>query len=139
MLIGVGLDIEAFSRFHRILGSRPGLISQIFTARERRLHESAVDPARSYTAGFAIKEAAFKALGSSWTESELFWTDIELLSLSTWGSCEVALSGVALRWQKRRGVEQLLTSLHFTKTHVVAQVWLTSEDAPSSVPDEVQG
>lgn len=132
MLIGIGLDIEARSRFERILRFRRGLIPQIFSQRECHINNALSDPAMAYTAGFAIKEAAFKALGSSWTESALFWKDIECLDLTESGPCDIALSGTASRWGEERNVLDLMATVKVSATHVIAQVWLLGADIPGS-------
>jgi len=132
MIVGVGLDIEEVSRFETIRVKRPGLIAGVFTLRERELFESDDDPARGYCSAFALKEAAFKALGQGWLESSLFWTDIELLGPQLCGSPEVLLSGAAHQRCKELGIDRVQAVLDSSNAVVVAQIWLLSDDGPAS-------
>lgn len=132
MIIGVGLDIEEVSRFEAIRDRRPGLIGGVFTPRERAIHDARPNPARGYTAGFAIKEAAFKALGQGWLESSLFWTDIELLDPLDQANPRVELSGPALKRCRELGIDRVMAVLDAAGSVVVAQIWLLAEDRPAA-------
>lgn len=62
----------------RLLHEQPDLIARIFTDDEQQTAQRRRDPAASFAARFAAKEAVLKALGTgligrmSWTEVEVF-------------------------------------------------------------------
>jgi holo-[acyl-carrier protein] synthase len=58
MIIGIGVDVVAVSRFKDQLTKAPALRERLFTAAERELS------IRSLAARFAAKEAVAKALGA---------------------------------------------------------------------------
>lgn len=128
MVIGIGLDLEEVSRFRRVLSLRPGLVEQVFTEAERKVHLAAPDPAAGLAAAFALKEAAFKALGQAWLESQLFWSDIELLSPAEEVSPLLRLSGAAQARGDQMGVRQLVAHVELSPDWVVAQVWLIGDE-----------
>ncbi len=70
----VGMDIIEIERIRRALG-RPGFRERCFTEAERAYCDSRADPAQSYAARFAGKEAVGKALGCgvrfTWKEVEI--------------------------------------------------------------------
>jgi holo-[acyl-carrier protein] synthase len=72
--VKVGVDIIEIERIRRALG-RAGFRERCFTEAERRYCESRHDPAESYAARFAGKEAVGKALGCgvrfTWREVEI--------------------------------------------------------------------
>jgi holo-[acyl-carrier protein] synthase len=69
VIVGVGIDVVDLTRFARSLERTPGLVTRLFTERERGLHP------RSLAARFAAKEALAKALGAP---RGLKWTDAEV-------------------------------------------------------------
>src|SRR5687768_8027075 len=74
---------------------RPELVAQVYTPAEQQVFYAQPDPLPHFAAAFAVKEAAFKALGRGWLESALFWKDIELLTpVSVVPPC-IRLSGPA--------------------------------------------
>lgn len=70
----VGVDIIEIERIRRAL-SRKGFRERCFTEAEREYCDSRADPAQSYAARFAGKEAVGKALGCginfTWKEVEI--------------------------------------------------------------------
>ena len=129
MIIGVGLDLEEVARFRRVLSLRPGMVEQVFTEEERRIHLASPDPAVGLTAAFAMKEAAFKALGQAWLESHLFWSDIELIDPPTDPIPRIRLSGAAWARGETLGVKRLVTHVEVSPEWVVAQVWLVGDES----------
>jgi len=65
-LRGVGIDVVSLARTERCLS--PAFKRHAFTDRERAYAESHDSTVAQYAAMFAAKEAAFKALGTGWTE-----------------------------------------------------------------------
>ena len=72
--VKVGVDIIEIERVRRAL-DRPGFRERCFTEDERAYCDSRADPAQSYAARFAGKEAVGKALGCgvrfTWREVEI--------------------------------------------------------------------
>src|SRR5512140_407765 len=78
-VFGCGIDVEELSRFDRFLGDdAPPLMEDICTRRE--LNSFTGDKRVRSALSFSCKEAFFKALGVSWTNSDISWKDIEFLA-----------------------------------------------------------
>jgi phosphopantetheine--protein transferase-like protein len=77
-VFGCGIDVEELSRFHKYFGNNDySLIEDICT--ERELTNLCGDKKVRFALSFSCKEAFFKALGVSWTNSAISWKDVELL------------------------------------------------------------
>ncbi len=77
-VIGCGIDVEELSRFDRHTGGNDdALLSDICT--EREISNICGDERVCAALRFSCKEAFFKALGRSWTNSSIGWKEIELL------------------------------------------------------------
>jgi len=77
-VFGCGIDIEELSRFDKHINDiDPFLMEDICTRRE--LNNPWGDRKVRLALSFSCKEAFFKALGVSWTNSNISWKDIELL------------------------------------------------------------
>jgi holo-[acyl-carrier protein] synthase len=72
--VKVGVDIIEIERIRRAL-ERPRFRERCFTAAEREYCDSRADPAASYAARFAGKEAVGKALGCG---IQFTWKDVEI-------------------------------------------------------------
>ena len=80
MIFGVGIDIVQIGRIKKAIeryGER--FKNRIFTGREQAYCSEKVFTFESYAARFAVKEAAFKALGRGWDECGGF-TSIEVIN-----------------------------------------------------------
>ncbi len=80
-ILSLGTDIEEYSRIGKHLpsGEPDQLILDVFTPAEIQLNLRYCQPVQAFTAGFACKEAVFKALGKGWMNSGPHWQDVELL------------------------------------------------------------
>jgi holo-[acyl-carrier protein] synthase len=78
MIIGTGIDIVEIRRIRAVL-KRQGerFLYRVFTEAEREYCARHRDPAPCFAARFAVKEAAFKALGTGWARG-VTWCDIEV-------------------------------------------------------------
>jgi phosphopantetheine--protein transferase-like protein len=77
-VFGCGIDVEELSRFDKYIRNNDySLMEDIFT--ERELTSVDGDKRVRFALSFSCKEAFFKALGVSWTNSIISWKDIELL------------------------------------------------------------
>jgi phosphopantetheine--protein transferase-like protein len=80
-VFGCGIDIEELSRFDKHLQSASSnLLDDMCT--ERELENIYGDKRVRFALSFSCKEAFFKALSVSWTNSGITWKDIELLFAS---------------------------------------------------------
>ena len=80
MIVGSGIDIEEVSRIRGAI-ERHGrrFVERIFTPGEVAYAEQAANRYERYTARFAAKEAAMKALGTGWDQG-VRWVDVEVVS-----------------------------------------------------------
>ena len=77
-IFGCGVDIEELSRFGKHTEQNEYcLMKDVCTQRE--IDNLGSDERLRLALSFSCKEAFFKALGVSWTNSPISWKDIELL------------------------------------------------------------
>jgi holo-[acyl-carrier protein] synthase len=95
-VISVGTDLIEIERIRRAL-RRPGFSERVFTAAERAYCDSKPNPAQSYAARFAGKEAVGKALGCG---VHFTWREIEIAGRPKPG---VRLSGGTAAFAARVG------------------------------------
>jgi holo-[acyl-carrier protein] synthase len=107
-VVGVGIDLVAIDRMATALGRTGGFATRYFSDDERSICESRPDPAASYAARFAAKEAALKALGLGIFELPL--REIELIGGGD-APPELRLVGTARTRADRHGVGRWLVSV----------------------------
>lgn len=97
-VFGCGVDIEELGRFERyVAAENDSLMRDICSPREYE-NLSVGERKTRCALSFCCKEAFFKALGVSWTNSCVAWRDIELISSGRGlHECEVWLHGDARR------------------------------------------
>ena len=118
-VLGLGLDVEEVGEVARILAGSAGASFRRRTFTPRELAEAGDDAAR--LAGyFAAKEAAFKALGTGWTDGRL----AEVLHDEK-GAPRLELHGAARRVARTKGVARALVSVSRTRDVASATVVLT--------------
>ena len=124
--VACGVDIEELARFDRHARSADSqLLRDICTEREirnlrpdRRLH---------LALAFSCKEATFKALGATWTNSDVSWRDIELLfSGLGFDEYRIELSGRAKEIFDECGANHVAVSLAHNDEYVLVEVLLLS-------------
>ncbi len=130
MLVGIGIDLEQVGRFQRMLRRSPALLGQVFSLDEQRVFNAQPDPVAHFAAAFAVKEACFKALGRSWLESSLFWTDIELLSPLPSECPNVQLRGAASDRCRALGGDVVKVGLSVRGPFVIASILIFSMSPP---------
>jgi holo-[acyl-carrier protein] synthase len=99
-----GVDLIEIARIRRAL-ERPGFRERCFTEAERAYCDSRPNPAESYAARFAGKEAVGKALGCG---VRFTWKEIEIAGRPKPG---VRLSGWTARWAARVGAGPIDVSM----------------------------
>jgi holo-[acyl-carrier protein] synthase len=98
---------------------------RVFTPAEIAYCEKFKNPAERLAARFAAKEAAFKALGTGWSEG-VRWVDVEITH-SPRGKPELILRGRAEEIARRLGVTRVAVSISHSDRYVGAQVIFESD------------
>jgi phosphopantetheine--protein transferase-like protein len=129
-VIGCGIDIEEFNRFTSKIPARHNITAfaeMVYTADEINNNLN-TDPALSFPLGFSCKEAFFKALGVSWTNSDISWKDIELLFMNKNNLYDytIRLSGHAKKLSDRIRCRNIRSSFEFTEDYLIFQIVLLS-------------
>ena len=125
MISGTGIDLIEVVRFTREHARRAGdRFDDVFTPVELATCEAMPDPVLGYAAGFAAKEACFKAIGTG-KVGRMSWHDIEIGRAD--GRYMVTLGGETAAVAREAGVGRL----HLTLTHVEGQIvaWVVAESA----------
>ena len=110
MIVGIGIDICRADRIEKAC-ERSGerFISRILTVSERDYCFGKKEPWESFAARFAVKEAAFKALGRGWDASGGF-TSVEVVSDEN-GKPSIIFHGIAREFADALGVTSSFVSL----------------------------
>ncbi len=106
--LSVGLDLIEIERVRRAL-ERDGFRERCFTVAEREYCDSKPNPAQSYAARFAGKEAIGKALGCG---VHFTWKEIEIAGRP---KPAVRLSGRTASWAERIGAGEIDLSMTHSK------------------------
>ena len=125
MIVGSGIDIEEVSRIRGAI-ERHGrrFVERIFTPREVAYAEQAANRYERYTARFAAKEAAMKALGTGWDHG-VRWVDVEVISERK-SRPTLRFHGRAADLAASLACRSISLSLSHTRQTAVAQVILES-------------
>jgi phosphopantetheine--protein transferase-like protein len=134
-IIGCGIDIEELSRFEKYFkGTKdlPQLIKDIFTEEEIK-NNIKYNPLLNFILGFSCKEAVFKSFGQSWTNSEIFWKDIEFLVTENVldqkkTGHEIRLNNYALELYEKLKCNNIISSFSYNKNFVFFKVILRKID-----------
>ena len=119
-VFGCGIDIEDLSRFDTYIDDLSFLKNY---CTERELSNVYGDKRVRFALSFSCKEAFFKALGVSWTNSDISWKDIELLfSSPDFNHYKVNLHAYAKELFKRNNSIIGETSLDYNEDFVTFQV-----------------
>jgi len=123
MIVGTGIDIAEVPRIREAIerfGDR--FIQRIFTDGEIRYCDSKANRIERYTARFAAKEAAMKALGTGWNHG-VRWRDIEV-ARKAGSRPTIIFHGKAAEFAARLGAAHVALSLSHTEEQAIAQVIL---------------
>lgn len=133
MIVGVGIDLCPVGRMRQALSRHEGrFATRVFTEVERDYCEARADPAQSYAARFAAKEALLKALG---VPPGLSWHEIEVRSDSG-GAPKLILRGRAEAAAAGLSVVRLHLSLTHSADAAAAVVVAESADRVAEVSKE---
>jgi holo-[acyl-carrier protein] synthase len=119
VIVGLGTDLVDVARFRLALGRRATLAERIFTPDERSYCESQHDPAESFAARFAAKEAVMKALGVGLGDFGFHDVSVERADS---GVPSLVCLGKAQALADERGVTGWMVSLSHTETTAIAVV-----------------
>jgi holo-[acyl-carrier protein] synthase len=123
MILGCGIDLVEVARFERERVRRDGdSFDDVLTPSEMARSQALRRPVMGYAAGFAAKEACFKALGTG-KAGAMSWHDVEISREE--GRDTVTLSGETAEVARRLGVDEIHLSLARTRAQVVALVVMT--------------
>jgi holo-[acyl-carrier protein] synthase len=126
MIVGIGVDIVETARLEEALRKHGERFSKrVCTPAEIAYCQKFKNPAERLAARFAAKEAAFKALGTGWSEG-LRWVDVEITHSAS-GKPELILRGRAEEIARRLGVARTAVSISHSDRYVVAQVIFESD------------
>lgn len=109
MIVGVGIDVVAVSRFAQALERTPQLADRAFTPAERLAPSGRERSAESLAARFAAKEALAKALGAP---GNLRWHDAEV-QVAEHGQPTLVVRGTVAA----RAAELGVTTWHVSLSH----------------------
>lgn len=124
--IACGIDIEERSRFEKHIPDQSyvsDFCRMVYTEREID-NNICFDPQLTFPLAFSCKEAIFKALGKSWTNSPISWKDIEVLFTNKNNIHEhtILLSDYALEVFNEKKFQKIETSLNFSKDIIIFEV-----------------
>jgi phosphopantetheine--protein transferase-like protein len=129
-VLGCGIDIEELVRFEKKIPTRlniSGFAQLVYTPEEieRNLN---VSPQITFPLCFSCKEAFFKALGVSWTNSKISWMDIELLfeNENNLNEYSIRLNGFAKEIYDEKRCRTVKSDLEYNNKYVVFQIVLLS-------------
>jgi holo-[acyl-carrier protein] synthase len=109
VIVGVGIDVVAVSRFALALERTPGLAERVFVPAELLTGAGRARSAESLAARFAAKEAVAKALGAP---GNLKWHDAEV-QVAEHGQPRLVVSGTVAARAASLGV----TDFHVSLSH----------------------
>lgn len=110
MILGIGMDIARVERMERaVLRHGARFLNRVFTPGEREYCSRKHIPYERYAARFAVKEAAFKALGHGWTECGGY-SSVETVSGAS-GEPGVILHGKAGKLAASLGVKRIFVTI----------------------------
>jgi len=118
----LGLDLIEIERIRSAL-ERPSFRERCFTVAERSYCDSRVNPAESYAARFAGKEAVGKALGCG---VRFTWKEIEIVGRPR---PTVSLSGKTRTWAERAKAGEIDVSMTHSKGMAAAVAIIRLEES----------
>ncbi|MFB3854899.1 MAG: holo-ACP synthase [Vicinamibacterales bacterium] len=125
MILGAGIDLIEIGRFEREAGRRgDALLATLFSPTELAECRAGRRPFACYAAGFAVKEAFFKAIGTGWAEGTT-WRDVEVLAIRRRPS--ITVGGAAARVARQLGIERAHVSVTVAGGLAAASVVLEGE------------
>jgi holo-[acyl-carrier protein] synthase len=104
---GIGVDLVDVDRVRRLMTRRISFVARVFTPQEIEYCERRADPAESYAARWAAREACRKALGGV---RGMRWHDVRVARAPS-GAPSLVLEGATRRRADELGVSQVMVAL----------------------------
>jgi phosphopantetheine--protein transferase-like protein len=129
-VLGCGIDIEELKRFELKIPERnsmTGFAQMVYTPSEIECYLG-IKPEFTFPISFSCKEAFFKALGVSWTNSYITWKDIELLfhDSKNLNDYSLKLYGYALELFNEKQVKSIESHFEISDSYIIFEVVLLS-------------
>lgn len=129
-VLGCGIDIEELIRFDSGIPSGrnlPGFAQLVYTHSEIESY-SKIKSEFTFPLSFSCKEAFFKALGVSWTNSYITWKDIELVfhDENNLNDYSIKLSGYAEELFNEKKCRRYESEFKIADGYIIFQVILLS-------------
>ena len=106
-VVGLGVDLVDVERVARILQRRSTFVRRVFTPKEIEYCERQANPAESYAARWAAREACRKALGGV---KAMRWHDVRVDRALT-GAPTLSIEGASRRRMETLGVTEVMVAL----------------------------
>jgi holo-[acyl-carrier protein] synthase len=104
---GIGVDLVDVDRVRGLMSRRKTFAARVFTPQEIEYCERQANPAESYAARWAAREACRKALGGV---RGMRWHDVRVARAPS-GAPSLVLDGATLRRADALGVSQVMVAL----------------------------
>ena len=129
-VLGCGIDIEELNRFESkipTITNNTHFSELVYTSSEVGCNLD-IFPRVTFPLCFSCKEAFFKALGVSWTNSRISWKDIELLfqNKDNLHDYSIRLNGFAKELFDEKKCCTIESYLEYTNAYVIFQILLLS-------------
>jgi len=115
-VVGIGVDLVDVRRMQRLIERHPTFAARVFTTEEIAYCDRQANPAESYAARWAAREACRKALGGV---RGMRWDDVRVSRAST-GAPGLALGGEVKVRAERLGVTEVKVALTHERRMAVA-------------------
>jgi holo-[acyl-carrier protein] synthase len=106
-VVGIGVDLVDVERVARMLQRRTTFVRRVFTPKEIEYCERQANPAESYAARWAAREACRKALGGI---RHMRWHDVRVDRAAT-GAPRLVLEGTSRARADALGVSEVMVAL----------------------------
>jgi holo-[acyl-carrier protein] synthase len=106
-VVGIGVDLVDVQRVERILSRYSSFARRVFSAEEIEYCERQANPAESYAARWAAREACRKSLGGV---RGMLWHDVRVVRAPT-GAPRLAIEGNVRRRADDLGVAEVMVAL----------------------------
>jgi holo-[acyl-carrier protein] synthase len=115
-IVGLGVDLVDVARVQGVLTRRPTFPKRVFTPEEIAYCERQANPAESYAARWAAREACRKALGGV---RRMRWHDVRVARAPT-GAPSLVLAGATAERARTLGVTEVKVALTHERSMAAA-------------------
>jgi holo-[acyl-carrier protein] synthase len=127
MIVGIGIDLVRIERIRQsVLRWNKRFLDRVFTPGEQSYALSARHPHPHLAAGFAVKEAVVKAIGTGLRDG-MKWTEIELTHEPS-GRPRVQVYGKVKTQVQALGADEMQVSVSHDSEYAIGQVMLINRE-----------